>query len=100
MLEVVYPSSRDQVSFFINIQSFGQVLQEPFVHLLVIHKADGLASSAVTQTFFDLLDKCGRNIIIDIYLCILGDLKDPGLVAVITEIGKNAAKIVADDIFQ
>ena len=70
------------------------------IHFLIVYKTYRLAVAAIFQSFFDLLDQRGRDVVVDVYFGVAGDLEYPGVVRVVSEIGEDVPEIVADDVLQ
>src|ERR1700677_334222 len=101
MPEIMDPPAGDQIPALLRqIQSFDQVIHQALVHLPVIDQPFRLAFPPVLQPLLDLLHQRRTDIIVDIDLRIPRHLEDPGLVGIITKIGKDIPQVVSDDIFQ
>src|ERR1700722_10200632 len=99
--EVMDAAAGQQVAAFAGeVEPFDEVVKEALVHFLVVYEADGFAFSAILESFFDLLDEGRGHVVVEVDLGVAGDLEDPGVVGVITKIGKDVPEVEADDVLQ
>src|SRR5687768_15085129 len=86
MAEIMDTAARYQAFITREVELAHEVIEQPFVHLLVENKTYGLAFTAVFYAFFDLLNDGGGNVVIDIDFGILGHFEHPASITVIAEI--------------
>src|SRR5450755_4363691 len=57
MPEIMYSSAWNDRSFFCQVKSFDQIIQEVYIHLLIIDKTNEFPLTPVLQTFFNFFNE-------------------------------------------
>src|ERR1700761_5544305 len=85
--EIMDTTAGDQVTAFAGqAEALDKVVEQAFVHFLVVDEANGFAFAAVLESLFYLLDEGRGNVVVEVDLGIAGYLEDPGVVGVVAEI--------------